>query len=116
MCIRDSARGCHRLIQAGAKLVTCIDDIVSDLPHNRLQNSPQILHEIEIAADLSAKSPIFSEFPLLRWVNYHPSSIDEICLLSGISTQEALVQALLLEAKGVIERLPGERLRLLQKQ
>jgi len=110
------ARGCHRLIQAGAKLVTCIDDIVNDLPHNRLQNSPQILREIEIAADLSAKSPIFSEFPLLRWVNYHPSSIDEICLLSGISTQEALVQALLLEAKGVIERLPGERLRLLQKQ
>ena len=110
------ARGCHQLIQAGAKLVTCIDDIVNDLPHYRLPNRLQIPRETEIAADLSAKSPIFSEFPLLRWVNYHPSSIDEICLLSGISTQEALVQALLLEAKGAIERLPGERLRLLQKQ
>jgi len=110
------AKGCHRLIQSGAKLVTSIDDIVSELPAYGLQTSRQIPLHSEITGDLSPKSPVFADFPLLRWINYHPSSIDEICLLSGISTQEALVQALLLEAKGLIERLPGERLRLLQKQ
>ncbi|MCX7244046.1 MAG: DNA-processing protein DprA [Burkholderiales bacterium] len=109
------AMGCHRLIQTGAKLVTCIGDIVDELPHYQQQHSLLPLAQTQLKADLLTKSVVLSALPLLRWVNYHPSSIDEICLLSGISTQEALVQALLLEAKGLIERLPGERLRLLQK-
>jgi DNA processing protein len=109
------AKGCHRLIQTGAKLVTCIDDIVDELPPHRQQNSLQTPAQDQLKADLLTKSAVLSTLPLLRWINYHPSSIDEICLLSGILTQEALIQALLLEAKGLIERLPGERLRLLQK-
>lgn len=109
------AMGCHRLIQTGAKLVTCIGDIIDELPHYQQQPSLLPLAQTQLKADLLTKSVVLSALPLLRWVNYHPSSIDEICLLSGISTQEALVQALLLEAKGLIERLPGERLRLLQK-
>lgn len=101
------SKGCHQLIQDGAKLITRIEDILGELP------APKNPLKINVLSD---KNQMLGDFQALyRWIDHTPRSLDEICRLSLVSSKEALAQITLLEAENRIECLPGGLFRRLEK-
>jgi len=101
------SKGCHQLIQDGAKLITRIEDILGELP------APKNPLKINVLSD---KNQMLGDFQALyRWIDHTPRSLDEICRLSLVSSKEALAQITLLEAQNRIECLPGGLFRRLEK-
>ncbi len=105
----DSAKseGAHWLLQQGAKLVQRVEDIVSelDLPadnritvEDKLGRKPEPALEPDAANLLSQIEP----YPLLR---------EEIMTRSGLTPARLSELLLLLELDGLIEMLPGDKVR-----
>ena len=105
-CIRNPmARGCHKLIRDGAKLVETIDDVVEELgPLARYvsgrRSDPGA--EVRPAKALDAGSKL-----LLDNIGYQPVSID--FLIEATTIPPGLTASLLsqLEIAGLVEALPG---------
>ena len=90
------AAGCHQLIQQGAKLTTCINDILIELQDlaPALQEKPQ-----------NTKSPqtLNSEFTrLLAYIDSSPLSIDRLIEKSGLTPQQVSSMLIQLEIGGHI--------------
>lgn len=106
----DSAKsaGSHWLLQQGAGLVVCADDIVQGLglgpgalPRARLERSPiDTIDTIDTAA--AALLALIDPYPVVR---------DELLHRSGLSSARLSELLLVLELAGAIEVLPGDRLR-----
>ncbi len=103
------ARGCHRLIRSGAKLVETADDIIEELggmfagiAASIEQNlAPQIL-PTERALD--------SEYQrLLGLMGWDPVAIDTLIMRSGLTAEEVSSMLLILELEGRVEPLTGGR-------
>ena len=103
----DSAksRGTHRLLQEGAKLVNCVDDI---------------LEELDMAGALDQKQPgapvseLLVELPehekhLFSCLEVYPVTIDELVRESGYAAPAVLQMLLGLELKGLVRQLPGQQ-------
>ena len=97
------AKGCHRLIKQGAKLVEAGADILEELAGNlALDLSPQKTP----SAGLETPS---EESPLLGLMGWDAVEFDWLVLQSGL-TSEALCAILLgLELEGKVASLPGNR-------
>jgi DNA processing protein len=96
------ARGCHRLIRDGAKLVESAADILEEL---RL--SPP---EAASAGDLAPVEGSPEEVRVLEAAGYDPVDVDTLVHRTSL-TPEALYAILLtLELEGRVSRLPGGRL------
>jgi len=98
------ARGCHRLIRQGAKLVETADDILEEL-HFRLKtptNDLQIpLFQKKRCTDLpQALDPDHQK--LLKCLDYEPASIDELVNRSPFSAAEVASMLLIMELEGTI--------------
>jgi len=94
------ARGCHRLIQQGAKLVGCAADILEELhPLARFVATPASL-ESKVASDLPFSA-------LLDNVGYETTAIDRIVQGSGLPVPEVMTQLIELELAGWIASVPG---------
>lgn len=101
------ARGCHKLIRDGAKLVETAADVFEEL-------APQIQ-----AAGLSLTAPISGSgaaadgaqdgdyAALLAALGDAPSSIDQLVERSGLTTPEVSSMLLMLELEGRIAPAPG---------
>lgn len=90
------ARGCHKLIKQGAKLVETAQDVLEELGQS---NSP-----------ISVETPSDNkECALLSAIGYAPSTVDELLIRSGLSTEQLLGELLTLELSGLIAPLPGNR-------
>lgn len=97
------ARGCHRLIQQGAKLVESMTDIVAELGG--------------WVADLSTRTPPTTpsksprldgdEQKLLQCVGFEATSIDLLVQRSQFSAQKVSALLLNMELQGCIEAIPG---------
>jgi DNA processing protein len=101
------ARGCHRLIRDGAKLVESADDILSELTalaRHMLETSDQ-------PEDMSkAEREDDAEYRKLRQaIGYDPVSMDELVERSGLTIEEVSSMLLILELDGSVEKLPGGR-------
>lgn len=102
------ARGCHRLIRQGAKLVEKAEDIVEELaPYlqqamTSLENSPENpqIEEEKLDADYQR---------MLELLAFDPLSVDEIIQRSGLTAEEVSSMLLLLELQGHVESLSGNR-------
>ena len=101
------AKGCHRLIKDGAKLVEDAPDVLVEL-------APllQIPVADEAAAEVSepVSVPLTEEpgYPqLLQAMGFEPCSIGDITKRTGLTTAELSSMLLLLELEGLVEARPG---------
>ena len=110
------AKGCHRLIRDGAKLVEDAADVLVEL-------APLLQLTIESipAADgkRAENEPLASEPEydrLLSALGFDPCGISELASRTGLTAAELSSMLLLLEMEGLVEALPGGRYSRLSKR
>jgi len=91
------ARGCHKLIKQGAKLVETANDVLEELGNFDMPAQP--------AEPLSQNN----EDPLLAALGHDPCSLDDLVEYTGQSADQLLPELLMLELSGQIAPLPGNR-------
>jgi DNA processing protein len=105
------ARGCHRLIRDGAKLVESADDIMAEL-------GPLATHVLQTTLESTPGDTVLesddAEYVKLRNILGHdPASIDLLAERSGLTIEQLSSMLLILELDGKIEKLSGGRYALL---
>ena len=91
------ARGCHKLIKQGAKLVETANDVLEELGNF---TSPEEQLETTQTDD---------EHPVLAAIGHDPCSLDDLIDYTGQSAEQLLPELLILELSGKIAPLPGNR-------
>ena len=101
------ARGCHKLIREGAKLVESSRDILEEL-------GPLTATMIEIASDESPAAggdPAEGVDPeyraLLEALSFEPAPIDKLVERTGLTSEELSSMLLILELSGYVEAVPS---------
>lgn len=91
--------GCHWLIQQGAMLVRSIEDIVSCI-------EPILRHQVQELKQAKSSVEYVEEndCPLLKLVDYAPTSLEEIITRSGLTSSEVSSMLCELELAGLIMR------------
>jgi DNA processing protein len=101
----------NQLIKQGAKLVTCAEDVIEELPtpvRAALIQAEQ--PEAEQCNLLAAASPNGSEKKLYELLTAEESvPIDDIVERSGLNSSDVLASLFNLENKGIIRQLPGKQ-------
>lgn len=92
------AKGCHKLIKDGAKLVESAEDIISELHWKYSSNTPP-----------KHSSPPASEDPWLVAAGYEPFTVDELAERIGAHITDLSARLLDWELDGRITPLPGGR-------
>ncbi len=106
--LNPNAKGCHHLIQQGAKLIESTVDIINELDFPAL--SGLIIDEQE-NAEKKCQQDLFLD-PLLASVGYEITPVDIVISRSKLPTDEVLTRLTLLELKGLVSAVPGGYLRL----
>ena len=107
------ARGCHKLIRQGAKLVETAEDIVNELAplsSHLLQNSLESTNNDDL--------PVHDDDEyrqLKKYLSHDPISIDELAEDSGSTIDQVSSMLLILELQGEVESLSGGRYSLLSQ-
>jgi DNA processing protein len=99
--------GCHHLIQQGAKLVTCIDDINEEFMHLKLMPI--------IAKEEKNKSQSLASDKLLDSVDFEVTPLDIVAQRSGIKVADVMSQLLECELRGLVAAVPGGYIKLGEK-
>jgi len=99
------ARGCHRLIKQGAKLIETADDIISEL-------KPLAVAQQYLSQDTDKKQELTNNLnkdhlQLLNEMGYDPVAVDEIVQRSGLTAEEVSSMMLILELQGNVAPSPG---------
>ena len=97
------ARGCHKLIKQGAKLVETARDVLEELGTDVL---PELLQ-----ATRSIPEPAEPEHPIITALGHDPCDLDELVERTRLNADQLLPELLLLELSGQIATLPGNRYR-----
>lgn len=93
------ARGCHYLLQQGAKLVTSSADILNELG----------LHVPSSGDSLLYKQGETNE--LAHFIGFEVTAVDQIVMRSGLSVEKVTCGLAALELQGVIKMVPGGYMR-----
>lgn len=106
------ARGCHKLIKQGAKLVETVQDILEELdwhdqPSEKDQASTSLPPTPSVIATGQETRTDVDE--LLALIGFDPCSIDELAARSGLSIEILSQRLLQLELDGHLANLPGGR-------
>ncbi|NNC65381.1 MAG: DNA-protecting protein DprA, partial [Gammaproteobacteria bacterium] len=113
------ARGCHRLIRDGAKLVETASDVLAELAPALRRELEQTADDAE--ADAGKLSSVRHNPPqgpptpgpeyrdLLETMGFDPVEVGEIVARTALTTAEVSSMLLLLELEGHVEALPGGR-------
>lgn len=97
------SRGCHKLIQDGAKLVMSVDDILNELSHITPIERPAG-GELRHAAELALND---MERQVLQVIETSPTLIDDVVVRSGIPVHRVLSTISVLEMRKLIRRHSG---------
>lgn len=112
------ARGCHRLIKNGAKLVEDVDDLVSELAPAVARQARQ--GQLDLAASESPKAVeaaaadpnigLDDDYQtLLQAVGYDPVTVDGLVSATGLTADAVSSMLLILELRGLVQANPGGR-------
>jgi DNA processing protein len=106
------AKGCHRLIRDGARLVETTADIMQELGPIATELQMEIQQRLD-QADTDEEKPIHRERELLDdaeystvWelLAYDPKPVDAIITQSGLSAREVSSMLLMMELKGMVKK------------
>lgn len=118
-----SSKGTNNLIKQGAKLVSCIDDIIEEVPEHIIDminrrkgvnnnfskidyyNEEEKHREVHLPDDVCISS---EEKNLLVHLSDVPLHIEELATKSGCGMQELNSLLTLLEMKGIVNQLAGK--------
>lgn len=103
------ARGCHQLIQQGAKLVETPQDILEELAIIRSPIAAE--NRVPALTQLDA-----NQLKLLAKIDHEPASLDTIIIRSGLTAAEVSSMLLLLELEGYVSLVSGGYARAPSKQ
>jgi DNA processing protein len=112
------ARGCHRLIKQGARLVECTDDIVSELAplagelSRALQALPAQTGTPASAGPKAVPSRLDDPEYQRLWANlgHDPVPVDAVIQRSGLEARAVSSMLLMLELEGRVVLHPGGRI------
>ncbi|HYD78994.1 MAG TPA: DNA-processing protein DprA [Paucimonas sp.] len=101
------AKGCHRLIKQGAKLVESAEDILEEFRYYQAVKAglPAIQATPAPAAPSPAAMPVTD--PLLEAMGFDPVPLDALAMRCGLDAATLSARLLGLELDGRIEVLPG---------
>lgn len=109
------ARGCHRLIREGAKLVETAQDVLEELAPQLEDFLRQPLAGEPSSAETSPQRqeglPDESYRELLRFIQDAPIHIDQLVEQCGLTAEEVSSMLLLLELQGYVSAVPGGYIR-----
>ena len=98
------SKGCHALLKAGAKLVECAEDVLSELSGLRARAHAGAA----VAANGEAGG-------LLAFMGHDPVDVDALCERAGLSVDQVSSELLRLELDGRVTALPGGLFQRLEK-
>lgn len=101
------AKGCHKLIKQGAKLVESAQDILEELrlaPANQVTSEPNSGSE-ESASFLDGSQEIGGE--ILTAMGFDPVSVDALAQRTGLTADTLLAMLLAHELEGRVAQMPG---------
>ncbi len=91
------ARGCHHLLQQGAKLVTSCEDVLSELHRDYVPTSRD---ETPMALASENKN-------LVKCIGFETTTVDQIIERSGLTVEKVACDLAELEIQGVVKAVPG---------
>ncbi|MDQ3702320.1 MAG: DNA-processing protein DprA [Chloroflexota bacterium] len=104
----SASRGCHRLIQDGAKLVTDADDILEELEPHAERVTPRQM-ALDLAADAAPPTPDESRLVQLLIEAGQPTHVDQIARRLALPVQEISGTLSFLEVQGRVRHVGGMR-------
>ena len=100
----ELARGTHQLLKEGAKLVESVQDILEELDLEQgTTRAP-----LPTAGQDGGEQPAGD--PLLAYLSLDPVGLEDLQEKTGLPAGELSARLLLLELRGLVGRLPGNRL------
>ncbi len=99
-----ASRGCHALIQDGAKLVRNVDDILSELTYAVSSVPLDDGRELRHAAELQLND---IERQILDAIATSPTEIDAVVVGTGIPVPRVLATVTVLEMRKLVRRISG---------
>ena len=97
----SESRGCHYLLQQGAKLVTCSEDVLEELPKHR---SNSFIEESILALASENRN-------LVQCIGFELTAVDSIVDRSGLSMEAVICSLAELELEGIVVAVPGGYMR-----
>jgi DNA processing protein len=101
------SRGCHRLLQQGAKLVETGDDIVQELRLGGAPPAPVEPRGEAPAGNAAGTAVDRTDAALLAALGHDPTSFDALSARTGLPSEILSARLLELELAGHVYRLPG---------
>jgi DNA processing protein len=105
------ARGCHRLIKDGAKLVEKADDIIEELPSLMIasQTSETLINNTLFNEKPVAIDPLLPKIQqqILVNIGFSPVSVDHLAERTSLEVSELNANLVLLEVNDYIQSHPG---------
>ncbi|KTD40846.1 DNA-processing protein DprA [Legionella parisiensis] len=95
------ARGCHYLLQQGAKLVTSVVDVLEEL---QIETEEQTVDKPILSLASGNKN-------LVKFIGFEMTTVDQIILRSGCTVEQVTSELAELELNGAVVSVPGGYMR-----
>lgn len=95
------ARGCHYLLQQGAKLVTSVADVLEEL----------MIESKEKTTSKTILSLASGNKNLVKFIGFEMTTVDQIILRSGCTVEQVTCELAELELNGAVVSVPGGYMR-----
>lgn len=98
-------RGCHQLIQQGAKLVTAVEDIIEELPPVTSPAPAAAPGAGAAAAECADLDP--NQRRIMEFLGYEAVAVDTLVRHTGLTAEQVSSILLTLELRGQVASAPG---------
>ncbi len=102
-----ASSGPHRLLRDGAKLVTCVDDVLEELGHLPAAAPDQRGGSIRAAAELKLND---LEHAVLQAIDPAGSMLDEVAVACKLPIHRVLSTVSVLESRRLVRKIGGNRI------